>query len=309
MAMSWYFVFFFLSGLCSIIYELVWLRLAMAQFGVTTALTSIVLSMFMGGLGLGAWAAGSFIRGRGKNIGHPLRLYALTELLIGVSALTVPVQLDYGHKLLERIAQQGAVSSASFYLASALCLAVTLLPWCACMGATIPFVMFAIRSRGDGEATRSFSFLYLANVVGAIGGALIAPILIELGGFHSTLRVAAVVNGLIAASAFLLSGQSSVAANEARAPLCPTIPDSGRAPLLLLFLTGLATMGMEVVWIRLFTPYVGPVVYAFATILASYLFATFIGSLVYRRWSEVARRENALAWCALVPLGMRSEEH
>ena len=304
MAMSWYFVFFFLSGLCSIVYELVWLRLAMAQFGVTTALTSIVLSMFMGGLGLGAWAAGSFIRSRGKDIGHPLRLYALTELLIGVSALVVPVQLEYGHKFLEGMAQQGAVSSAAFYLASSLCLAVTLLPWCACMGATIPFVMFAIRSRGDSEAARSFSFLYLANVVGAIGGALLAPILIELGGFHSTLQVAAVINGLIAGSAFLLSRQGKIVANAATAHLSPATPESGRVPLLLLFLTGLTTMGMEVVWIRLFTPYVGPVVYAFATILASYLFATFIGSRIYRRWSEVARRESALAWCALVPLGM-----
>ena len=56
--MGWFFGFFFLSGFCSILYELVWLRLTMAQFGVTTALTSIVLSMFMTGLGLGSWGAG-----------------------------------------------------------------------------------------------------------------------------------------------------------------------------------------------------------------------------------------------------------
>jgi hypothetical protein len=31
--MSWFFVFFFISGFCSILYEIVWLRLAMAQFG------------------------------------------------------------------------------------------------------------------------------------------------------------------------------------------------------------------------------------------------------------------------------------
>ena len=71
--MAWYFTFFFISGLCGIVYELVWLRLAMAQFGVTTALTSIVLSMFMAGLGLGSWAAGSLVRAYGKRIKiHPL---------------------------------------------------------------------------------------------------------------------------------------------------------------------------------------------------------------------------------------------
>ena len=51
--MGWFFVFFFISGFCSILYEIIWLRLAMAQFGVTSALVSIVLSMFMAGSGLG----------------------------------------------------------------------------------------------------------------------------------------------------------------------------------------------------------------------------------------------------------------
>jgi hypothetical protein len=30
--MLWFAIFFFLSGLCSLVYELVWLRLAMAHF-------------------------------------------------------------------------------------------------------------------------------------------------------------------------------------------------------------------------------------------------------------------------------------
>jgi spermidine synthase len=305
--MAWYFTFFFISGLCGIVYELVWLRLAMAQFGVTTALTSTVLSMFMGGLGLGSWAAGSLVRAYGNRLRiHPLKLYGLTELLIGCSALAVPLQLSYGHRLLEKMTDQAAVSSAAYYLASGAWLAVTLVPWCACMGATIPFVMFAIRGESGHESRRSFSFLYLANVVGAIAGAVSAPLLIELGGFHATLRVGACLNATIAASAFVLAlgtgrtlhgravgGSNAVSVNQ-----------GNRAPLLLLFLTGLTTMGMEVIWIRLFTPYVGPVVYAFATILAAYLVATFLGSRIYREWSVRGRRESELAWVALVPLGM-----
>jgi hypothetical protein len=31
--MTWVFVFFFFFGFCSISYELIWIRLAMAQFG------------------------------------------------------------------------------------------------------------------------------------------------------------------------------------------------------------------------------------------------------------------------------------
>ena len=305
--MAWYFIFFFISGLCGIVYELVWLRLAMAQFGVTTALTSIVLSMFMAGLGLGSWAAGSLVRAYGKRITiHPLKLYGVTELLIGCSALAVPLQLSYGHRLLEQMAEQAAVSSAAYYLASGAWLALTLVPWCACMGATIPFVMFAIRAEVGNESRRSFSFLYLANVVGAIAGAVVAPLLIELGGFHATLRVGAGLNAAIALGAFSLaiaSGKIVHGSGHAEAK-APSSFQRSTAALLLLFLTGLTTMGMEVIWIRLFTPYVGPVVYAFATILAVYLFATFLGSRLYREWSVRGRHESPLAWVVLVPLGM-----
>src|SRR5205085_5144722 len=60
--MRWFFVFFFLSGLCSLLYEVIWLRLGMAQFGVTTALISVFLSIFLAGLGLGSWGFGKLAR-------------------------------------------------------------------------------------------------------------------------------------------------------------------------------------------------------------------------------------------------------
>jgi spermidine synthase len=75
-----YFVFFLVSGFCGILYELIWLRLAMAQFGVTTPLLSTVLSMFMAGLGLGSLAAGRFLRGQEENDStNPLRLYSACD--------------------------------------------------------------------------------------------------------------------------------------------------------------------------------------------------------------------------------------
>jgi spermidine synthase len=85
--MLWYCAFFFVSGFCGILYELIWLRLSMAEFGVTTALVSIILSAFMAGIGAGSWAAGALIRRYQARISlPPLRLYAVSELLIGISA-------------------------------------------------------------------------------------------------------------------------------------------------------------------------------------------------------------------------------
>ncbi|HEV3205797.1 MAG TPA: hypothetical protein VGZ28_02495 [Terriglobales bacterium] len=310
--MVWFFIFFLVSGFCSILYEIVWLRLAMAQFGVTTALTSIVLSMFMAGLGLGSWGSGRLIRRYEGGMRIPaLRLYALAELLIGASALLVPYQLLCGRILLERMQVS---SSWAYYLGSAVCVALTLTPWCACMGATIPVAMLAIRNRSHEPSERSFSYLYLANLLGAVAGATVPLLLIELLGFRGTLKIGASLNGVLALSALILGASHSAH----RSTLLPATAAAGQVPdqsspsapprpLVLLFLTGLTSMGMEVVWIRQFTPYLNTVVYAFASILAIYLVSMFLGLQVYRVWSGKNRREGAWIWVllglfALLPL-------
>jgi len=307
--MAWFFWFFFVSGFCSVLCELIWLRLSMAQFGVTTALTSIVLSVFMAGLGTGSWFAGALMRRYGDRINFPpLRLYALLELLIGLSALVVPAELVWGHRLLEGLADRAAVSSAAYYLLSGVWLAATMVPWSACMGATIPVAMFAIRKRQQEGDGRSFSFLYLANVLGAMLGSFLPLLLIESYGFHKTLRIGAILNVAIAVSAFVVSlaprsVQPRVSSPSDDAHTYGAI-DSRRSVLVLLFTTGLATMGMELLWIRLFTPYIGPVVYAFGIILVAYLSATFVGSRVYRNWSRSRKQESRLTWVSLALLGM-----
>ncbi|HZP17707.1 MAG TPA: hypothetical protein VFB00_07070, partial [Terriglobales bacterium] len=219
--------------------------------------------------------------------------------LIGVSALLVPRQLLLGRQLLERL---GLSSSLGYYLASGVWLAVTLVPWCACMGATIPVAMQAIRSRFRGESPRAFSFLYLANVLGATAGATIPPFLIEIYGFHGTLRVGALLNGFLTLAAVLLSMRQPSAQPALTATSTEVKrenPSSGGHLLTLLFATGLTSMGMEVVWIRQFTPYLTTVVYAFASILGLYLLATFSGSKLYRRWSGAHVLEPESVWVLL----------
>ena len=286
--MGWYFGFFFVSGFCSILYELVWLRLAMAQFAVTTALVSIVLSAFMIGLGLGSWGAGHYVRSRTTPLGPvALRLYACAELLIGLSAIFVPLELSWGRRLLERLDSNSALSSPAYYVVAGLWIGLTLVPWCACMGATFPFAMAAIKGEFSGESTRSFSYLYLANVLGAVTGALLPLLIIEEWGFKGTLHVGTVLNICLATTAFILSLRLTL--KEVGTRLESTRSDSSvpQATRIwahgLLFATGLTSMGVEVVWIRMFTPALGTVVYAFATILALYLGATYLGSRFYRR--------------------------
>ena len=304
----WYFIFFFVSGFCSVLYELVWLRLSMAQFGVTTAMVSIVLSVFMAGLGLGSWISGRWLRDPDSTISRAaLRTYAIIECLIGISGIVVPYALVWGGHVL---GNTGLLSSFTFYVAAGLWVALTLIPWCCLMGATIPVAMRAIRQSLPAESSRSFSYLYMANVAGAVAGTTLPLLLIELFGFRGTLRVGTVCNFLIGISALALSakGVQKFSATELSSePIRPASTDGNTNTLFFLFLTGLTSMAMEVVWVRRYTPFLGTVVYAFAAILCIYLVATLLGSVIYRRWSAQARQESPVLWIwlastALLPL-------
>ncbi len=308
--MSFVLAFFLVSGFCSILYELVWLRLAMAHFGVTTPLVSTVLSTFMAGLGAGSWIAGRLVTRYGKGKFPPFRLYAVAEAIIGLGALVVPWELEWAGRILERVVIHGGLSSLPYYLCSGALLALTLVPWCAAMGATIPLAMFAIKQDPRLESQRSFSFLYIANLVGSVIGSVVPLFFIELAGFRGTLRIGAMLNVLIATAVFLWTRPSAAPLPVASPSPSSSIArsaaalSSARGTLPLLFATGLATMGMEVIWIRVFTPYVGPMVYSFATILATYLLATFGGSKFYRSWSRTHKDENPLLWVSLSVLAL-----
>jgi len=298
---------FFVSGFCSLVYEVVWLRLAMAQFGVTTPLVSIVLSVFMAGLALGSWGGGRLAaRLRGAPPSRLVQLYAAVELAIAASADVVPAVLARGGRMLTS-SETASWGSYSHYLVSLVWVALAMVPFCVCMGATFPLAMAALRRLTPRADARSFSRLYAANVAGACAGTLVcAFVLVELFGFRGTLACGKGLNALLAAVALALSlraARPEDAHAEPPAP-APALPPAGASrPWILwaLFATGTISMAMEVVWVRMLTPYLGNVVYTFASILALYLLATFAGSRVYRFLAErgAALGLGATAWAVM----------
>src|SRR5260370_31363983 len=140
--LGWYFGFFVVSGFCGFVYEVVWLRLAMASFGVTAALVSIVLSMFMAGLGLGSWGAGILTR-QVLDVDGPraLRFYSIAELLIGISALVVPLELNLGRLVLQHMGSFGECQTSRNYFLPGLLFAITLLPCAASLGPQFPWLL------------------------------------------------------------------------------------------------------------------------------------------------------------------------
>src|SRR4029077_17530364 len=92
-----------------------------------------------------------------------------------------------------------AMDSTRYLFLSALVLGISILPWCILMGFTYPFMMAFIREVDERNRT-SFSYLYLANVIGAMLGTLAtAAVLIEILGLHRTSWVAVALNFPISA--------------------------------------------------------------------------------------------------------------
>jgi predicted membrane-bound spermidine synthase len=299
---------FFVSGFCSLLYQVLWTRLAFASFGIITPVLSLTVSTFMLGLGVGSIYGGRWAGPVSRRLRlSPLYLYAGAEAMIAAGAFAVPAIFARGAALL---LQAGTASSANFLFMSAIFIVAALLPWCIAMGATFPLMMAFVRQI-EGKNSKSFSVLYRVNVLGAASGAAItAVVLVELFGIRGAYMLGALGNitiALVAAiTAYAAAGMAPAASEPA--PATTQRADDTPAPAWLkpvLFITGFSCVGMEVCWARDFTLVLQTSIYAFAAVLTVYLLATCTGSSTYLRQKAEGRItpfESIAAW--LFPLAL-----
>ena len=240
------------------------------------------------GLSLGSWIGGKWISYlKNKTNLSAIIFYGLTEIIIGLGAFAVPQLFTIDARLLLPL---GEINSFQYLLLSALVLGLSIFPFCFAMGVTYPFMMEFIQELKWEERT-SFSYLYLANGVGAMFGTIMTALfLVEKLGFSKTLMFGAFGNFSIALIC-LSKGFYKIPPSNIEKPLFPKIIvametwllNNKSRTYLVLFVTGLTSLAMEVTWIRGFTPVLKTTIYTFATILATYLFSMLLGSQWYRR--------------------------
>jgi len=278
---------FFLSGLTALIYQTAWTREFAFVFGTSELAVATVLAAYMGGLAVGSAAAARFA----LRVQRPVLLYGLLELAIGVSALLVPLAIRavtvLHHFAFAGQVDAGGIASALFYvMASFLVLGVPT----AFMGATLPLLARqAVRS--DSELGPRIGLLYSMNTVGAVVGTVLAAfLLLPALGLSGTVGAAVAINALI----FVLA--SWVSRGGAPTPIPPPADaDAGgtstRAWILpLVFASGVASFTYEVLWTRLLGNILGGSVYAFATMLASFLLGIAIGAALAARHATSSGR-------------------
>jgi spermidine synthase len=270
---------FILSGAAGLMYEVVWSRQLVLVFGNTTQAVSTILTGFFGGM-----AAGSFLGGRlADRVRSPLRLYGAIEIVLVVIVLLTPITFRLLHELYRGVfpsieGQPVVLALIRFALA-----VLALAPATVLMGATLPTLTRSLTS--DEHLSRAFARLYAANTIGAILGTLLAGVvLIEIVGLTATLVVGAAFSGTAGVVAWILARRAPVPTRPA--PRSRSMGDGPtvrlpRVAFLLAFVSGLTSLGYQVLWTRLLSSGTGNSTYVFTLILAMFLIGIALGATVF----------------------------
>ena len=282
---------FFLSGFAGLVYEVVWIRQASLLFGSTTFALSTVLAVFFLGL-----ACGSYLFGRyGQRTGHPLLVFALVEIGLGLSALASPYAFELADILYGTVYRSLAGYAILHFLTRIVLVGFVILPPTVLMGATLPlFCRQFVRS--DAKIVRSVGLLYGINTLGAALGCVCAGfVLLPELGFLDTVRLGAVLNILIG----IVAGSLPIARSRLARPRLLRPEERGHwGVFALFFAVGFVALGSEVLWTRYLGLLIANTVYTYtltlAVVLVGLVLGSVIASLFFDRTGHRARYFGAL---------------
>ncbi|RLE26284.1 MAG: hypothetical protein DRJ61_18495, partial [Acidobacteria bacterium] len=287
---------FFLSGASGLIFETAWTRLFLGLFGHGIHTTSAVLAAFMGGLGLGALAAGR----KAGRVRRPLRVYALLELAVAAWVVTSPFQVRLADLMVAGMAAHSESLLVSDTVAWVVAFGLLMVP-AALMGATLPVLCRALISE-EAAIGRVFGLLYGINTIGAVIGVMGA-------GYWSILYLGVRGSLWLGCGLNLVAAAGALWLDRRQAPLKPRIDEApseqqrtgeGRDFRVIQVIVGIAgacAMAYEVVWIRLFVFILGSSILSLAQVLGTLLLALGLGAMILPRLIRSRGRHlEALGW-------------
>jgi len=299
---------FFLSGVSGLVYQVVWVRLFGNLFGNTVHSAATVSGVFLCGLGLGGWLTGRWIDRRWRgDPRRPLRTYAGFELGIAAMGLGLALALPLVEPLSAAISSYRSGPGGwqepdllSHVLRQAVAVAL-LAPITLPMGGTLVLLLRHLVARDVSQAGWRVGTLYGINTAGAACGAFLTDFaLIPRLGVFGTQALAAGLNALAGLGALALARSASeraASAATAPAPAPGPVDPAARARLAwtaaALFASGLAAMGLQIVWFRYLTGVLGAYRSVFSLLLGSILvglwLGAFAGGLAVRRPERAGR--------------------
>ncbi len=301
-ALGWLVLSSAVSGVASLVAQVVWVRRLGELFGSGPVSVAVVLSLFFAGLGLGARGAGPLAdRRRG-----PIGLVVGLELAAAAAALLfLPAVVGIERAWLA-LASSDDAPAAALLIKVALA-ALVLVPPSFAMGAQLP-ALARHALRRPAALGRRVALLYGANTLGAAAGAALAGfLLLPFVGPIGALLAAAAAHLLAAAAAWrgrmtpalaapldrtgvyardeVLEAQFAQRRAVMRASASRRRTPAAAQTLLLAAaaLSGVVALGLEVVWTRALAARLSGTVYSYAAVLTAFLLALAFGALVAAR--------------------------
>ena len=287
------FFIFFLSGMSALIYEVVWLRILIRVLGCTVYATSTILGAFMAGLALGSYTLGKYVD-RSPRL---LRLYAILELGIALSALAMPFVFELLVPVYRWV--YDFTNGSTFSIVRACLIFLCLIIPTTLMGGTLP-VLSSFLAREKSKFGNRMGTLYGINTLGAIVGVIGSGFFSigHLGEFNTILL--GIGGNLCAASVAFYLNRKQVSVRSPSEEVRQTVPQkiagesaisqySSRVRMIVMIafaVSGFAALGYEVVWTRILPLFLETSIYAFCGMLSIYLIGIALGSLWGKRFVD-----------------------
>jgi len=276
---------FFLSGFAALAYQVIWQRLLIIFSGADVYSVTLIVTAYMGGLGLGSFGGGRVADRLGAH--RSLMAFAVVEVLIGAFGFaSKSLYYDWLYELLPNVVATPATAAVVLFLSL---LWPTLL-----MGMSLPLLARALTLR-LADVGRVVGSLYGWNTLGAATGAFMSTwVLLPRFGMERSLWIAAAINLICAAATALLVSAGRVkqetAAREHVRDDVASVPDTPlietfpfRAWVLIYAVTGFIALGLEIVWFRFLSVMMKSTAFTFGTLLTVYLAGFGLGAAVGAR--------------------------
>lgn len=267
-----YYVLFFISGFPALLYQIVWQRTLFTLFGVNIESVTVVVAVFMVGLGLGSMAGGALSNRKGVPL---LVAFGVIELSIGA----------FGAASLWLFQRVGSLTAGLSVTTTGIVAFLLLLFPTLMMGSTLPILAehFVRRTGNVGE---SVGLLYGVNTCGSGLACLLAAFwLMRLLGESGSVRLACYVNLFVGTSALVLQLKPSSLVEPVREAAAGRPQET--IPLwIAMFLSGAAgfiALAYEIIWYRLYSFATGGTASCFALLLGFYLLGIAYGSRMVRK--------------------------
>lgn len=264
---------FFISGISSIVYQVVWQRYLTFSFGSDTLSTTVIVSIFMLGLGLGGYLGGRI--SDSLNDLKRLKIYAIIEIVIAIFGIAS------NYFLYDILYQK---FSSDNILISTLLSFLFLIPPTVAMGSTLPLLSKVFETSLNKVKTNTY-YLYAFNTIGAAVGAFFPfLIIVPRFGFENLIYFAAFLNILCVVVTLILykihEDKNVITASYVEKEYDNMAENVNLNWYFLFGVSGFVALSLEMVWFRTLSLMLKGNSFTFPILLSIYLGGIALGSII-----------------------------